>query len=207
MTTGEEDVPLAADGITDRTKMRTYLIASAVCLFLLASCNTNKQPPKTKNLQKKSASIPAKEKKMTVKKGDIVEVTYTGTLKDGKIFDSSKDRKPLKFKVGDGKLLPDFEDAVIGMTLNEEKKFTIPAKRAYGEKDPKLVRTFPRSFLPADFKGKKGMSITLRSKTGRRIPAVIDSINSKSVVLDLNHPLAGKDLTFDIKVVNIEEPQ
>jgi len=145
------------------------------------------------------------EKMNVVKKGDVVDIEYTGKLSDGKVFDTSKGREPLKFKVGDGELLPEFEKAVVGMKLNEEKTFTISAKDAYGERDENLVRTFPRAFLPPDFNAKEGMQIVLQDKEGNKIPAIIKSIDEKNVVLDLNHPLAGQDLTFDIKVVKIEK--
>jgi len=146
------------------------------------------------------------EKMNVVKKGDVVDVEYTGKLSDGKVFDTSKGREPLKFKVGDGELLPEFENAVVGMEVNEEKTFTIAANDAYGKRDENLVKTFPRSFLPPDFNAKEGMQIVLQDKEGNKIPAIIKSIDEKNVVIDLNHPLAGQDLTFDIKVVKIEKP-
>jgi peptidylprolyl isomerase len=142
--------------------------------------------------------------KTIVKKGDSVKIQYTGSLEDGTIFDSSKAGEPLEFTVGGGQIIPGFDEAVEGMKLNEEKKVTIKAEDAYGERDETLIREFPRNSLPENFKPEKGMVIQLQDQTGRPMPATIIDITENSITVDLNHPLAGKDLTFDIKVVGIE---
>ena len=142
--------------------------------------------------------------KKVVKKGDKVKVQYTGSLEDGTVFDSSKAGEPLEFTVGSGQMIPGFDKAVEGMKLNEEKKVTIKAEDAYGKRDEALIMEFPLASLPKNFKPEKGMMIPLQDPTGRQIPGTIIDITENSIIVDLNHPLAGKDLTFDIKVVGIE---
>lgn len=141
---------------------------------------------------------------MVVKKGDKVKVTYTGELSDGTIFDKSDDKEPLEFVVGTGQLIPGFDKAVEGMKLDEEKKVTIKAEDAYGKREEALTKEFPRTFFPEDFKAEKGMGIMLKDSDGRSIPARITDITENGITVDLNHPLAGKDLTFDIKVISID---
>jgi len=143
-------------------------------------------------------------KKMIVKKGDRVKVEYVGRLKDGTIFDKSKAGEPLEFTAGSGQIIPGFDKAVEGMRLNEEKKVTIKAEDAYGKREESLVREFPRSSLPKNFKPEKGMVLRLRDQSGRTIPGTIVDMTEGTITIDLNHPLAGKDLIFDIKVVDIE---
>ncbi len=141
---------------------------------------------------------------MTVKKNDKIKVHYIGTLDDGTIFDKSSNEQPLEFVVGNGQIIPGFEQAVLGMELNEEKKITIKAENAYGPKNEKLIGDFPRSSLPEDFTPKNGMVITLNDPEGRTIPATIVGIAEQNIIIDLNHPLAGKDLNFTITLINIE---
>ncbi len=149
-------------------------------------------------------SLEKESEKTIVKKGDRVKVQYTGTLQDGTIFDKSKEEEPLEFTVGSGQVIPGFEKAVEGMKLNEEKKVTLNTEDAYGKRDETLIRKVPKNSLPENFKPEKGMVIRLQDQTGRAIPGTIIDITENSITIDLNHPLAGKDLTFNIKVVGIE---
>jgi len=139
-----------------------------------------------------------------VKKGDKVKVHYTGRLEDGTVFDSSKDKNPLEFTVGSGQMIPGFDRAVEGMKLNEEKTITIKAEDAYGERDETLTREMPLTSLPKDVEPKIGMVIPMQDETERPRRGTIVDIAENSVIIDLNHPLAGKDLIFDIKVVSVE---
>ena len=139
-----------------------------------------------------------------VKKNNKIKVQYTGTLDDGSIFDKSTDDKPLELVVGSGQLIPGFEQAVEGMKINEEKKITIKAENAYGNRNEKLLKAFPLNSLPENFKPEKGMVISLKDDYGRTMPATITSVSQSDITLDLNHPLAGRDLHFNIKVVSIE---
>ena len=140
---------------------------------------------------------------MTVKKNDKIKVHYVGTLDNGTIFDTSSNEEPLEFVVGSGQIIPGFEEAVLGMDINEEKKVTIKAENAYGQRNEKLVGDFPRSSLPKDFAPKNGMVITLNDPEGRAIPATIIGVAEQNITIDLNHPLSGKDLNFSIKVLSI----
>ena len=141
---------------------------------------------------------------MVVEKGNKVKVKYTGCLEDGTIFDKSKAGEPLEFTVGDGQIIPGFDKAVEGMELNEEKKVTIEPVNAYGKRDETLKREFPKSSLPENFKPEKGMVLRLQDQTGKPMPVKIIDITENNITVDLNHPLAGEVLTFNITVVGIE---
>ena len=139
-----------------------------------------------------------------VKKGDQVSLHYTGTLADGSVFDTSKKRnEPLKFTTGSGQVIPGFDKAVVGMKKGEEKKFTIQPSDAYGERKPELTQTVPRKHLPKDHEPKPGMMLVMGTPSGQQVPATITEVTDENVILDMNHPLAGKALTFDIQVVEI----
>lgn len=138
------------------------------------------------------------------KKGDKVTLEYTGMLNDGTVFDaSSKHDKPLQFEVGAGRVIPGFDKAVTGMKIGDEKKFTIPAAEAYGEPNPKLVKKVSRKEIPQDRKPEVGMSLIMGTPQGRQMQALITEVTPEYIILDLNHPLAGKALTFQIKVIKI----
>lgn len=139
-----------------------------------------------------------------IQKGTKVKVEYTGTLKDGSVFDSSEGKEPLEFEAGEGKVIKGFDAAVLGMKLNEEKTFTIPAADAYGEPRPEMVNKIPKEQVPDVDKLKEGMLVGVALPTGQHMPAQVKAIDDKEVTLDLNHPLAGKDLTFKIKIVGME---
>ena len=139
----------------------------------------------------------------TVKEGDTIKVQYTGTFADGTVFDSSEGRDPLEFKVGEGTIIKGFDDGVRGMTVGQEKTVTVKAKDAYGERDPSLIKPVPRKMLPADVDVKKDMILSMRAPNGQQFMVSVGKVEGEQVFLDLNHPLAGKDLTFKIKVVEI----
>ena len=136
-----------------------------------------------------------------MKPGSKVKIHYTGSLSDGTVFDSSDGRDPLEFTIGEKEVIPGFEDAVLKMKLNEEKTITIQPKDAYGEKNEQLVREMPKDKFPPEMK--EGANLVLKSPTGQQIPAVVSQIKENAVVLDFNHPLAGKELTFKIKLMEI----
>ena len=141
---------------------------------------------------------------MSVEKGKKVKVDYKGTLNDGIVFDKSKDGCPLEFVVGSGQVITGFDKAVEGMSVNEEKTFTINANDAYGQKDERLKTKIPKDRFPEKFNPQKGMTLGLKNESGKNMPGTVVDINDDGIVVDLNHPLAGKDLTFSIKVVGIE---
>lgn len=140
-----------------------------------------------------------------VENGLFVSIDYTGTLDSGEVFDSSQGRRPLEVQMGAGSVIPGFETALMGMSLNEAKTFTLSPQDAYGERNPELMHDFPRSDIPAGMTPQVGQTLMLSSGQGQQIPARVDSIDDEKVVFDLNHPLAGQSLTFAIKVVGISQ--
>ncbi len=141
-----------------------------------------------------------------VQKGDTVRVHYTGKLDDGTVFDSSEGREPLEFTVGAEQVIPGFEQAVEGMEEGETRSVTIPAGDAYGEHREDLVVVIPRNQLPPDIEPEVGMQLQVREPTGQSFVVTVTAFDDETVTLDANHPLAGKDLTFDIEVVEIIRP-
>lgn len=140
----------------------------------------------------------------SVKKGDKVTLEYTGTLSDGTVFDaSSKHDSPLKFEAGAGRVIPGFDKAVMGMSVGEEKKFTIQPAEAYGESNPKLIQKVSRKEIPQDREPQVGMGLIVGGPGGQQMRAFITEVTPDFITLDMNHPLAGKALTFQIKVVKI----
>ncbi len=142
---------------------------------------------------------------VTVKTGDKVQVHYTGKFNDGIVFDSSEGRTPLAFEVGSGQVIPGFDKALVGMKKEESKQIIIPSAEAYGPERKEMVVTFERKQLPAKPEPEVGMMLLLRDPQGHQLPARIVKVEKEMVTLDLNHPLAGKDLTFELKVVGINE--
>ena len=133
--------------------------------------------------------------------GSKVKVHYTGTLSDGSVFDSSEGRAPFEFTIGENQVVAGFENNIKDMKLNEEKTFKIKASDAYGEKIDELIKEIPRNKFPPEID--VGGRLILKSPEGQSIHAVVTEIKDDSVVIDLNHPLAGKELTFKVKVVGI----
>ena len=136
--------------------------------------------------------------------GNTVKVHYTGRLTDGTVFDSSKDREPLEFKLGEGHLIRGFESAVEGMSVGEQKTINIPADEAYGIHRDDLVVRIERSQVPPDINPSIGTNLQIKQPNGV-INVVISDMDESSITLDANHPLAGKDLTFDIELVEVAD--
>ncbi|GAA4317053.1 peptidylprolyl isomerase [Compostibacter hankyongensis] len=139
----------------------------------------------------------------TAKKGDTVKVHYHGRLGNGETFDSSEGRDPLQFQVGEGMVIKGFDDAMIDMKVGDKKTVNIPVEEAYGPRDEELVIEFPADRMPADLKPEVGMQLQMRSQEGQTMPVVVTAIGNDTLTLDANHPLAGKELTFDIELVEI----
>ncbi len=138
------------------------------------------------------------------KTGDTVKVHYTGTLKDGSVFDTSLDREPLEFTLCQGQLIPGFELAVIGMTVGESKTVNIPVDQAYGPHNDELIWVIDRDRLQEGMNPEVGQQLQAQQPDGQtRIVTVID-ISETSITVDANHPLAGKDLTFEIELIEIK---
>ena len=139
---------------------------------------------------------------MKATEGSKVKVMYRGTLPDGEEFDSNHGGEPLEFRVGEGQVIDGFEKNVIGMEPGEEKTFTVPPEEAYGAHDADLVMTTPKTALPADGMF-EGVGVRIKLQDGRTADGYVTKIGEDDVTLDFNHPLAGKPLTFAVKVVDV----
>ena len=137
------------------------------------------------------------------KEGDKVKVGYTGKLKeDGSVFASAGENEPLEFTIGEGRIIPGFEQAVVGMNEGDEKTVDVSAEQAYGPHMDDRVVTVHREQLPEDLEPQVGQRLEVRQGE-QTVPVVVTDISEKQVTLDANHPLAGKDLEFDIKVLEV----
>jgi peptidylprolyl isomerase len=137
------------------------------------------------------------------KSGDTVTVHYTGSLEDGTVFDSSEGGEPLEFAIGSGNVIPGFEQAVIGMSPGDSKTATIPSDDAYGPYFEERVLVVERQQIPTDMPMDIGSQLQIQQESGMVIPVIVTDITEGEVTLDANHPLAGEDLTFEIRLVAI----
>jgi len=138
------------------------------------------------------------------KDGDTVKVHYTGKFEDGTVFDSSENKDPLEFTLGQGQLIPGFEKAVTGLNEGDATTVNISSDDAYGERKDELEIQVTREELPDDIDPEVGMQLQVKQQqTDQSIPVRITEVTDDDVTLDANHPLAGKDLTFDIELVEI----
>ncbi len=140
----------------------------------------------------------------TATTGDTVQVHYTGRLDDGTVFDSSEGRDPLAFTVGAGQVVPGFEDAVTGMQVGDSKTVRLGPADAYGERRDELLLEVPNEQLPDDLEPEIGMELALRGQDGQAMPVRVAAVGEEAITLDANHPLAGKALTFDVQLVDID---
>jgi peptidylprolyl isomerase len=145
------------------------------------------------------------------KTGDKVKVHYTGRLEGGEVFDSSECREddcgcesgPLEFTIGEGNVIPGFEQGVIGMSPGDTRTVVIPADQAYGERVEEMVAVVNRKDIPADLVLEVGNQLEVTQEDGNVFPVVITEVAESTVTLDANHPLAGRELTFDLRLVEI----
>ena len=138
-----------------------------------------------------------------VESGMFVSVDYKGTLQNGHVFDTSSGGRPLEVQMGAGTVIKGFEEALLGMSLNEKKSFTIEPEDAYGQRDESLTRVFSRAEVPPDIDLQVGQIISFRSPDGQQMPATIVQMDDEKVTVDINHPLAGEALHFEIEVKGI----
>ena len=144
--------------------------------------------------------------KRTVKNGSVVSLHYKGTFPDGQIFDDSRSRgDTLMVVVGSGRVLPDFDNALVGMSEGQTKKISLTPERAYGPVDTDAIVVTPKSAFPEDFPFVEGMPVSGQTSDGQVVRAKIVAVDEESVTVDHNHPLAGKDINFEIELVKIEE--
>ena len=137
------------------------------------------------------------------KNGDTVKVHYTGKLDDGTEFDSSVEDSPLEFTLGEGELIPGFEEAVLGMSPGESKTVRIASDQAYGPHQEEMVLVVERDQFPPHITPQLGQQLELRHPDGQAVSVTVTDISPSGVTLDANHPLAGQDLIFDIELVGI----
>ena len=137
------------------------------------------------------------------KQGDTVRVHYTGKLEDGTVFDTSRERHPLQFTLGNGQVIAGFEQAVAGMKIGETKTTVIPVEQAYGPRRDDMVVTMSRENLPPNTALAVGQRIEITQADDQAFLATVTAVSEKNVTVDANHPLAGKALTFDLELVSI----
>ncbi len=138
------------------------------------------------------------------KSGDTVKVHYTGKLNDGTVFDSSVEREPLEVTIGAGQVIPGFEKGIIGMAPGETKSISIGMDEAYGEHRQELTMEVNKSDFPESITPEIGQMLQMKNPNGDLIRVVVSEIKDDTVTIDANHPLAGKDLTFDLELVSID---
>lgn len=136
-------------------------------------------------------------------RGHKVRVHYTGKLEDGSVFDSSLDGDPLSFTLGSGEVISGFDEGVSGMAVNESRRITIAACRAYGEREPGLVTDISKADLPPHLKLKPGQRVQVSAPNGGLMTVTVIAESETTLTFDGNHPLAGKNLIFDITLVEI----
>lgn len=134
--------------------------------------------------------------------GNTVKVHYTLTV-DGNVVDSSKEREPMEFQIGNQQVIPGFEDAIKGMKVGDKKSFKVNPEEGYGIVDPKAIQEVSRDKMPNDLKLKSGMTIYARGKDNYPIPVKVVDVKEDTVILNFNHPLAGKTLKFDVEIIDI----
>lgn len=138
-----------------------------------------------------------------VKAGDKVAIHYTGTLLDGSTFDSSEGRDPLEFEVGSGMIILGLDVAIPGMVVGDKKVVKIACAEAYGPIRPGMRQSIPREGIPADIPLEVGTQLQMQTPDGQPLPVMVVEVDDATVTLDANHPLAGKDLQFDIELVSV----
>ena len=141
---------------------------------------------------------------MKVKKGDKVKVHYKGTLTHGTEFDSSFGREPLEFEVGAGMMIKGFDDAVNGMSIGEKVTVNIKPEEAYGQRNEELIHKVPMNQVPESLDPKVGQTLSMQNESGQSFPVQVIEVTEEHISIDANHQLAGKELIFDIELVEIQ---
>jgi FKBP-type peptidyl-prolyl cis-trans isomerase 2 len=138
-----------------------------------------------------------------VKNGDTVKVHYTGKLQDGTVFDSSVERDPMQFTIGEGRVIPGFEDSVIGMNPGDSKTIEVSPDKAYGSYRDEMVITLGRNHFPEHLDLQVDQQLQIFREDGQAFIVRVTGVSESTVTLDANHPLAGRDLTFEIQLIEI----
>jgi peptidylprolyl isomerase len=140
-----------------------------------------------------------------VEKGNTVLVEYTGKLETGETFDSSKGKEPLEFVVGAGSVIPGFDEGILGMKVGQEKSISISPEKGYGTRHEEYIKEVPIKTIPKELEVRLGMILLFKRPDGMDIPCVVKEIGKENIKVDFNHPLAGKKLIFDVKVMEIKQ--
>ncbi len=135
--------------------------------------------------------------------GNKVKVHYTGKFEDGQVFDSSKDREPLEFTIGEGQVIPGFEKEIRGMSEGDTKSITLQPEDAYGPRRDELMVDVKKSDFPENISPEVGQPLQMRRPDGQTVNVVVTNVQDETVTLDANHPLAGKVLIFDVELVEV----
>jgi peptidylprolyl isomerase len=135
--------------------------------------------------------------------GNKVKVHYKGSFDDGTVFDSSEDKEPLEFELGSGQVIPGFDKNIEGMELNEKKTIQIQSEDAYGARREELIMDFPKTEFPDDVNPEVGQQLQMQNQEGQVFNVLVTAVSGETVTLDANHPLAGKNLNFDIELIEI----
>jgi FKBP-type peptidyl-prolyl cis-trans isomerase 2 len=175
---------------TSNVKLFAVLLGFLMALSFLAATSEGAEKEK-------------KDEAPVASEGKTVKLEYTLTV-DGKETDSSKGRGPMEFKTGSGQVIPGFEKAVMGMKVGEKKSFKLAPGDAYGPVEPKAIQNVPKNQLPPEITPKAGMILTAQGKDGQSMPVKIVEVKDDVVVMDFNHPLAGKTLNFDVEIIEIK---
>ncbi|MCA9460130.1 MAG: peptidylprolyl isomerase [Nanoarchaeota archaeon] len=141
---------------------------------------------------------------MEIQNDKLVKIHYKGTLKDGSVFDSSEGKDPLEFIFGLGMIIPGLEEGIKGLKAGDKKTIEIPSEKAYGPEMPEAKQEVPKDQFPADIELKEGLQLAAQGPHGV-IPVVVREIKDETVLVDFNHPLAGKDLTFEVEVTQVSD--
>lgn len=139
-----------------------------------------------------------------VQEGDNVRVHYTGSFEDGTVFDTSREGEPLEFEVGSGRVISGFETAVVGLGAGETTKVTIPPAEAYGEYIDEMTFSVNKDQMPQDLDPEPGMMLQVTGEDGQVAHLTVKEVGEAEVILDGNHPMAGKTLVFDIELVEVD---
>lgn len=153
-----------------------------------------------------AAQVPAQKEAPAIQSGSIVKLQYTLKDADGVVLDSNKEKEPATFTHGQGQIVPGLEEALMGMRAGDEKHVTVKPEKAYGMEDPTAVTEVPKEAIPKDAL-KVGAKLVARNPVGETRFVKVKEVKENSVVLDLNHPLAGKTLFFDVKILDVEVPK
>lgn len=145
------------------------------------------------------------DEKQKVSEDMVVGLEYTLRLDDGEVIDTSTGRGPLQFLQGRGQIIPGLEKELYGMGLGEEKSVVVPPDEGYGQRKPGAFQEFPKEAFPQDTEAQPGMAVQLVDQAGRPHMAFVHEVRDATVLLDLNHPLAGETLHFDVEVVMLRE--